>query len=146
MNQILNSNGSLNNDSSNISNNRNKKFNFLKFQFIFCTVLAFITTVYYFYMQYEKFQNQVLSEDIVENFSITNLYDNYDASYISNENIYKTDTSTFSVIGLIEIKSIGVYYPIINEFNYDLLKIAPCKFLGPNPNEVRKYVYCRTQL
>ena len=96
-------------------------------------------------MQYEKKQNEALAYEIVDNFNITSLYENYDnytSNRISNENIYKTETSVFTVVGIIEIKSIGVYYPIINEFNYDLLKIAPCKFMGPNPNEIRKFMYC----
>ena len=51
--------------------------------------------------------------------------------------VYQKEEIVGGVVGIIEIKIIGVHYPIINEFRYDLLKIAPCKFFGPNPNEVR---------
>lgn len=142
MNQILNSNEDF------IKELETRKFNpkraFFKYQFVICCILTLVFTVYYICLQYEKKQNEALAYEIVDNFSITNLYENtdtYTANRISNENVYKTDRSIFSVIGLIEIKSIGVYYPIINEFSYELLKIAPCKFVGPNPNEIRKFMY-----
>lgn len=143
MNQILNSNELLDEERKNKISNKKKSF--FKFQFVFCCIMSLIITGYYFYLQYDKNQNEALANEIVDNFSITSLYENnetYQTSRISNENVYKTDSSVFSVIGLIEIKSIGVYYPIINEFNYELLKIAPCKFMGPNPNEIRKFMYC----
>jgi len=37
-----------------------------------------------------------------------------------------------------------MYKKSIYDIRYDLLKIAPCKFYGPNPNEVRKPLYCWT--
>ncbi len=144
LNQILNTCGLSNEDSNQTPTRKKINFRFLKFQFVFCSVFAFVVTGYYFYLQYDKRQKENLSEEILRRFSITNLYENtnlYSASYVSNENIYQTDSLGFSVTGLIEIQSIGVYYPIINEFSYELLKIAPCKFLGPNPNEVRKLMY-----
>lgn len=51
-------------------------------------------------------------------------------------NMYIADGNNFTVIGLIEIKDIGINYPIISSYNNDLLKIAPCRFYGPMPNEV----------
>lgn len=51
-------------------------------------------------------------------------------------NIYETKDNTFTVIGLIEIKKININYPIISSYNDELLKIAPCRFYGPMPNEV----------
>lgn len=143
MNQILNSTGV---DIKELQTTKsNSKKTFFKYQFVICCIMTFVFTGYYLYLQYEKKQNEALAYEIVDNFNITSLYENYDnytSNRISNENIYKTETSVFTVVGIIEIKSIGVYYPIINEFNYDLLKIAPCKFMGPNPNEIRKFMYC----
>ena len=51
-------------------------------------------------------------------------------------NMYVTEGNNFTVIGLIEIKKININYPIISSYNNDLLKIAPCRFYGPMPNEV----------
>ena len=140
LNQIISSYKTTHTDSTKKSSYSKKRFYFLKFQFIFCLIFFILVTSYYYYIQYDKKQKEALSEQILDRFSITNLYENNEqnngASRISNENMYQTDNGGFSVIGLIEIKAIGIYYPIINEFNYDLLKIAPCKFIGPNPNEV----------
>ncbi len=141
MNQILSSNEEIPENISNPLSYKKRKFNFFKFQFIFCVCLVIMISGYYFYIQYDKNQKEALSEEIINRFSITNLYENSQSSHstsrLSNENNYQTDSLGFSVIGLIEIKSIGINYPIIHEFNYELLKIAPCKFSGPNPNQIR---------
>ena len=42
----------------------------------------------------------------------------------------------YSTIGQISIPSINVNYPILTDWSDALLKVAPCKFWGPNPNEV----------
>lgn len=148
MNQILSSNE--NNKYNCVNKNTRKKIhpNFFKFQFIFCLVLCILVSSYYFYLQYDKKKNESVSEEIIKNFSITSLYENYTPDYstslIQNSNSYQANSLAFSVVGLIEIKAIGINYPIINEFTYDLLKIAPCKFFGPDPNEIRKPLYCWT--
>lgn len=47
-----------------------------------------------------------------------------------------SDGTVYYTIGIINIPSIGVYYPILSTTTTELLKISPCKFWGPNPNEV----------
>lgn len=140
LNQILSSNENKNQPSHPLNNSKIHSC-FFKFQFIFCLVGAIISCGYYGYLQYDKNKNEALSQEILHRTSITSLYENTESSYsgtrVTNDNIYQTDSTGFSIIGIIEIKIIGLHYPIINEFRYDLLKIAPCKFLGPNPNEVR---------
>lgn len=137
LNQILLPHDANKYDKKNTLPNRKINSRFFKFQFIFCSIFSLLVTAYFFYLQYDKKQNEALSKEIIDRLNITNLYKDYSAVHTSTEKIYKTDSIGFSIIGLIEIKSIGVYYPIINEFSYELLKIAPCKFSGPNPNEVR---------
>ena len=148
MNQILSSNENNKYNCVNKSTKKRIHPNFFKFQFIFCLVLCILVSGYYFYLQYDKKKNESVSEEIINNFSITSLYENYTPDYstslVQNSKSYQANSLAFSVVGLIEIKAIGINYPIINEFTYDLLKIAPCKFFGPNPNEVRKPLYCWT--
>lgn len=152
MNQILYSKENLNkNFIEEAKQKSNKSFSiFFKTQFVFCIIAILFISGYYIYTQFDKKQNEELSKEIVDKFSITNLYKtnevNYSASRQSIENTYQSNSLSFSIIGLIEIDALGINYPIINEFSYDLLKIAPCKFLGPNPNEIRKHVHCWTQL
>ena len=97
LNQILSTKESINKASSDILS-RNKKKNFFKFQFIFCSITALIITGYYFYLQYDKNQKEALSSEILSRFSITNLYENttnsnYSVSLTSNE--YQSDLSRF---------------------------------------------------
>lgn len=47
-----------------------------------------------------------------------------------------SDGTSYYTIGVINIPSINVNYPILSTYTDELLKIAPCKFHGPNPNEV----------
>ncbi len=150
MNQILYSKEILDENFTNEPKHKKTFSIFFKIQFVFCIIVVFAVSGYFTYLQFDKNQNEELSKQIVDRFSITNLYknneSNYSASRQSIENTYQTNSLNFSVVGLIEIDTLGINYPIINEFNYDFLKIAPCKFLGPNPNQVRKYVYRWTQL
>lgn len=45
----------------------------------------------------------------------------------------------YKMVGSIRIPKIDVEYPILNETSVSLLKVAPCKFWGPNPNEVGNF-------
>ena len=45
----------------------------------------------------------------------------------------------YDTIGIVKIPKINVNYPILSETSDALLKIAPCKFWGPNPNEVGNF-------
>ncbi len=57
----------------------------------------------------------------------------------------------YSTIASISIPKINVNYPILqgetgsDAETEELLKLSPCKFHGPQPNEVGNF-YCRTQL
>lgn len=145
MNQIL-FNNIENDETSSSSDNKttHKKTFFLKFQFIICSIIAVSVTAYYAYSLYENNKKENLSKKLLDNFNISTLYKdtNYTTAKTTNQNIYSSNGTDFSVIGLIEIKSIKINYPIISSFNNDLLKIAPCRFSGPMPNEVRKSMYC----
>lgn len=43
---------------------------------------------------------------------------------------------TYETIGIVKIPKINITYPILSQTTDALLKIAPCKFHGANPNEV----------
>lgn len=46
------------------------------------------------------------------------------------------DGTQYFAIGVINISKIGINYPILSTTSEELLKISPCKFWGPNPNEI----------
>lgn len=112
---------------------------FFKVQFTLCSIIAICITSYYGYILYENNKKENISQKLISNFNITSLYNekqNYSATRTSFGNIYIAEGNNFNVIGLIEIKKININYPIISSYNNDLLKIAPCRFYGPMPNEV----------
>lgn len=45
----------------------------------------------------------------------------------------------YETVGKINIPKIKVNYPILSEASVELLKISPCKFYGPEPNEIGNF-------
>lgn len=137
MNQILNLN---NNDDEQVDkkDTYKKKSFFFKTQFIISIIICLICISSYSYMLYRLNEKERLSQSLIDNFNISRLYSNttnYSVNLLEN-NTYTEDSNSFTVIGLIEINKININYPILSEVNDELLKIAPCKFYGPNPNEI----------
>lgn len=136
-----------------------------KINFMISIFVIIILTSFYIYAEYDKTKNEEIGEEILSNMVIidenvvddtmisaedkvwkitltaeddetqeetgTELTENeqYGTYTASNGNTYKT-------IGRIRIPKIDVDYYILNETSVELLKISPCKFWGPNPNEV----------
>lgn len=155
MNQILiskyNGNLKFNNESQQvldkskiqIISNSNRHHSYSKKRFIILLifsisifVLSFCYMIYTLYMDYIK-SNMYLS--LYNDYDISKLY-NIDNS--SNTTITQ-DENIFSIIGIIKIDKIKISYPILSKIDDELLKIAPCKFAGPDEvNSVRKCLYC----
>lgn len=122
----------------------NRKSNFKKYLLkMFFYILVFIAvslTIYYIYFRYDIYQSEKISQKLLKNFEITSIYSNnqdYTVNPVNREIFYddSMELSSF-VIGIIEIKKIDIVYPILSEINKNFLKISPCKFYGPMPNEV----------
>lgn len=67
-----------------------------------------------------------------------------DQAEVQNEVIARNTSVTSSgqeyyTCAIVDIPSIGVHYPILNTTTDELLKISPCYFWGPKPNEVGNY-------
>lgn len=135
MNQILSSKS----DNENIDNTIliNKKKNYFKILFIICCILSSLSVCYYIYYLYDNNKKEQLSHQLIDNFNITNLYNsNYNVLTTSSANTTSETNTPFYVIGIVEINSIGINYPIISELSDEYLKISPCRFFGPMPNEI----------
>ena len=77
-------------------------------------------------------------EPVVNNASVNKVNTNVKEQVIPNT--YKdSNGNTYATVGVITIPKINVNYPILSETSDALLKIAPCKFWGPNPNEVGNF-------
>ena len=132
MNQILQM---PNNPINTIKNNknRNKYSVFFKIYFSLSILIMLSSFIYYFNKMSTISKNEQLSRLLVSNYSIARLYsepNNAVSINLSNGN-------SFSVIGILQIDKINLKYPILSNISDYLLQVAPCKFYGPNFNEVR---------
>ena len=101
-----------------VNKKNNKKKYFFKIQLIISIIIVLISIIIVFinYNKDEGLEN--ISEIIDKNIKLTNIYV---ADAKSNYHLY---------LGKIVINKINLDYIIFNEYNDELLKIAPCKFYG----------------
>ena len=63
----------------------------------------------------------------------------------NRENLINQNTSVTSngetviKIAIVNIPSINITYPVLSTYNTELLKTSPCKYWGPDPNEVGNF-------
>lgn len=132
MNQIL----FLQDNNYNLSKkNAKQKRHFFTLILLICIIIILSLLFYmYNYLLSLKFQEHS-AKNLSDSFSIQSLY-NGNADYSTSLSYdYSTNKNLF-VIGMIEIDKIRLHYPIISYSTSDTLKIAPCRFAGPMPNEV----------
>lgn len=141
MNQIL----YIKQDDENHSQKRKKKSlnRFLKLQFIFSFIFASLAIFFYFFFQNKSNENEKISKKLIAQYNIASLYQSNELNTSSdnitpleNKQFQVQSQNQFQVIGLIEIPKIHLTYPILGSLSDELLKISPCKFYGPNPNEI----------
>lgn len=111
-----------------IKKNIRKKFKFLLYSSI---VLIFVAILYFLYSYYISNKNESISKGLLNSFNLERLYVNN--NYVT---VPLNSNRDYFVIGAIEIPSIKINYPILSDTNDELLKISPCRFYGPFPNEV----------
>ena len=112
-------------------NQKKQRRYFFKVQFVLSVALFFVTVIFYFFNWQVRSSKEKVSKQIASNYNISRLYNNDN----SNSSVYSQNGQTFTVIGMIEIPKINIYYPIISEESDELLKISPCRIAGPMPNE-----------
>ena len=111
---------------------KNLKIKRLKIIFFSSLVLMISLFFYYIYTYFILSTNENISSHILSSFNIQKLYSNNTPYSSINSNI----ENDYYVIGNIQIDSIDINYPILSNTNDELLKIAPCRFYGPLPNEI----------
>lgn len=131
MNQILN----FNDNSPNYSK---KGYDFLKNYktiFLLSIIICIISIIIYFFIRYNVNKNDKFSKELANSFSLSTLYSNSISEYTTQKLEETTTTKEPFVIGLIEIEKIKLIYPILSETTTELLKLSPCRYVGPMPNE-----------
>lgn len=145
-----------------------RKKRMYKIDFFISIFLICILFSYYIYAEYDKNKNEAISQQILSDLSfqdnvaddttikfsnnsivvILNTEDPFEAVYSEpveedmGDNYDWRETSSgyrYYTSAKISIPSIDVEYPVLNETTDELLKISPCKFWGPNPNEVGNF-------
>jgi len=129
-----------------VSKSKNKLNTVLKVQFIFSNIITIIFIYYFITYKINTYKQENLSQKLLNDFNISKLY-NSSNNYTTEKGYYNYDNNfSFYIIGIIEIPKLKITYPIISEVSDDFLRIAPCKFYGPELNEVRQYLYSSSQL
>lgn len=141
-----------------------KKKKAFKFEFLLSIFLLCILSSYAIYAEYDRNKSEQVSKEILEGIEFqsgTEIVEEEVTVVVLNaipeeEEVAQTQTvqterpvdvpeeqksvasdgTVYYTIGKINIPSIDVNYPILSTYSDALLKIAPCKFHGPNPNEV----------
>ncbi len=104
----------------------------LHIQFFLSITAIFIISAIFFYYKFSLNSKADFSNLLINNYSITRLYANHNTEEnSSNEETLAPD----SIIGIIEIPSLNISYPIFNELTDELLKTSPCRFYGDFPSE-----------
>ena len=141
-----------------------RKKKIYKFEFFLSVFLLCALSSYAIYAEYDRYKSEQVSQQILEGIdfepeteiveedvtvvilnAIPNEGDVSRTQTIQTERVIDVpeeqksvanDGTVYYTIGTINIPSINVNYPILSTYSDALLKIAPCKFHGPNPNEV----------
>ena len=129
MNQILYTNSD--NSNNHLSYIELKKFNFFRLSFLISFILFLISIIFLIYINFDKKESESLSDKIIDKYNVSRLYNESENSS-QNSILYNNN----EIIGFIEIPNINIYYPIFANINDDLLKISPCRFSGPLPNNI----------
>ena len=127
MNQIINIDLNKNSDLSDekIKKNKISPKKVFNTQFYLSIIAIFIIFSLFTYYKFSLNKKENLSHSLKSNYSISQLYaKNSNDSSISNPSF---------IIGMIEIPSLSISYPVFSYLDDELLKISPCKFLGEMP-------------
>lgn len=108
------------------------KNNSKKYKIQLTISLIILITVFLFWLRYflSAKSKDNFSDSLLNSFNIERIYSNNDGY-----TVVELDGNSTTVIGIIEIPNINIKYPILSNISDELLKISPCRFYGPLPNE-----------
>lgn len=121
-----------------------KKLKILKLQFIVIVMSLLSFLIYFIYSYFYINNRSQLSNTILNVYEISKLYAENSSIKPKELNINLGNGESATIIGIIEINKISIKYPIFSYTSDELLKISTCKFYGPNINEPRQFLYCRS--
>jgi LPXTG-site transpeptidase (sortase) family protein len=119
---------------ANLKNNnvQKTKKDIKKYSFIFILSISFLVIFFTVFINFKLEKNDNYSSKLVNNYNISQLYNNDSKILINSSN-------DFSVIGMIDIPSLKITYPILSDCNDSNLKISPCKVSGPSIGKIGNF-------
>lgn len=144
-----------------------RKKKFYKIHFIVSIFLIAALAIAYLYAEFDRNKSEAVSKEVlseIKNGDNTTVNDKVLVAYLDgapdnnakqdrqqengqsqgqsqaqNQVVTTSDGTTYSAVATVSIPSLNLSYPVLAETSDQLLKIAPCKFWGPNPNEVGNF-------
>ena len=131
-----------------------------RLQFFLSVFLLCVLSSCYIYAEYHRQKNEKVSQEIISKiefeepkiveetvvvvlnaaFNATQDVDeivSVEVPEIPEQQVTKAKSGVeYATLGIINIPKLNVNYPILSETTEELLKIAPCKFWGANPNQM----------
>lgn len=143
-----------------------RKKKFYKFELFISFLIVCVLSSYYIYAEYNKNRDEAFSQallaqaniigedqttkptdklvvnldndaNVVDDSALDNLDE--ETKNILTEEFTTADGQVYKPIATIRISKINIYYPILSETTDELLKKAPTKFWGCDPNEVGNF-------
>ena len=138
-----------------------RKKKFYKIHFILSIILISILGLSYLYAAYDRDRSEEVSKEVLSQINVrdnTTVDDGILVAYLDgrpessnasqnqeqigeqqNQVVTTSDGESYSAVATVDIPSLNLSYPVLSETSDSLLKISPCKFWGPNPNEVGNF-------
>ena len=146
-----------------------RKKKFYQIHFIISVMLIGVLGITYAYGTYARNKSEAVSKEVLSGIDIeddTTVNDAVLVAYLDGSNREETieeqnqtqeqeqsssnnrtrnqvittaDGSAYSTVATVIIPKLNLSYPVLAETSDKLLKISPCKFWGPNPNEVGNF-------
>lgn len=114
-----------------------KRLTFFRIMFFIALLGLIAFTILFSFYIYDITQKNKISENLAKSYSISYLYSNNPLYSTDKDNVINGSSSNNPfVIGIIKIAKLKLDYPILSEASEELLKIAPCRFAGPLPNNI----------
>lgn len=140
-----------------------RKKKFYQAHFLLSILLIGALGIIYLYGNYERNKSEAVSKEVLSGIYLDNTTvddevlvayldgepdiqeqtesesEQRDTSKSKNQVITTEDGESYSTVATVNIPKLNLSYPVLSETSDELLKISPCKFWGPDPNEVGNF-------
>ena len=144
-----------------------RKKKFYQIHFLLSVILIGILAIVYLYGAFERNKSEAVSKEVLSGINLDNtvVEDDVLVAYLDktpnevtenqqqdqqsdqqpvdsstkNQVITTADGDSYPTVATVIIPKLNLSYPVLSETTDKLLKISPCKFWGPDPNEVGNF-------